>query len=378
MRSAATTNPTDSRYNLPMTYCVAWQHQGTAFLIADAAVTKRREPTSSHSTFGELHPFEKGFAVEESAIKLFRWPKLALTGAGDATTIRKLVWEIDKLLERGYPPWLALFAARPQPDANSQVHLEAVAATRMFGRVRLFRLTVQGEWELVPSDTTIHLGSPAIELKHLVHNVIGDAQKICTTTRAQLACVLATCQSLTVHHYLMAQGAGGAFSGLIVDRRGTHWQPDLGYLILDPENAVADESQPPQVQHGLHVSCAVRDDILFVSSSVRRGALAFISSTKQLNPAALLPRVTSAFALARDARDNRKYDFAAVISTRTSRVFVGEMVGRAETPYLKLEYGRTDENLALFVRMEKRVSNFLKADEQSPASHVLFLSDQAA
>jgi hypothetical protein len=366
----------DSQYGSAMTYCVAWQYRGSVFLVADSAVTSGREPASRHSSFGELHPFENGVAVEESALKVFRWPKLALTGCGDADAIREMVWEIDACLERGCPPWIALITARKRLKLKPGLTLEAVAATRLFGVVQLLRLTEEGEWKWVHPEMSVHLGSPAPELKGFVNGAIVDARRACATARTQLAAVLATCQSLTVHNHLMAQGAGGAFSGLIVNRHGTQWQPDMAYLIVDPDGMAAPATDLRVTRDGLHVSCIVRDDILFVSSPAKKGAVVFVASNKRDMPEGLRPRLTEAFADARRARDNCRYDFVGLISTRWPLTAVMDMAGRSETPYLKLELAKIGGERTLIIHLERRVAEALRNEPKSLENRVFFFSDE--
>ena len=72
----------------------------------------------------------------------------------------------------------------------------------------------------------------------------------------------------------MRQGIGGAFCGLYVDQQGTHWQPDMGYMLYDT-NHITKLKGDKSIEIGDSIGVFVRDDLLLVSSPITGGITAF-------------------------------------------------------------------------------------------------------
>lgn len=355
-----------------MTLCIAWRHKGTAFLIADAAVSRRTSgaPSSSTSTFGEFHKHGNGLTVEESAFKLFRWRGLALTCAGDVRPIREFIRLTDDWIKKGLPPWLAIAHARQTQQVQTDETFEAIAATRFLGAVRLFRLDDAGRWHRVPRDTAVNLGnlgSATQAYRDFVNGAIADATRSDQPATMQLATVLASCQSLTIHNDLLAQGVGGVFSGLMVDQAGTNWQPDMWYLILNPPDmkSLATESEGGS-RNTLYITCAIRDDVLFVSSPVASGTIAFISTAQNLPDGEIKARVLCSYELARSVRANCTFHYVAVISKTWPQTALVQMRGRRTSADLDLRCETSGSEEKLTVLMPERVGQIIRGERDEP------------
>jgi hypothetical protein len=357
-----------------MTYVVAWKHRDSVFIVADAATTKRAvgSPSSPRSSFGEAHIAKHDEVVEESAFKLFRWKNVAVSCAGDLGPILEFARRLDGHLTKRVPPWMALVAARAETKVPADKNFEAVAAVRFLGGSRLARLAKDGEW-LPSDDTIVHLGSPPVHLMSIVHTTIGDARRADKTPEVQLACVLASCQSLTVQQGLLEQGAGGAFSGLIFDRRGPRWQPDLAYLVLDPQGFTDTPVLPPANDVALYVSCVIRNDVLVVNSQAKSGTVAFVSPLTDLNNASVRQGVRDAFDKASAVRLKCAFEFVAIISTRWPLTAVVETRQQNRTASMRLSYAEEGPKpTALVLQLSSQVASALRGDRGEPATPRIF------
>jgi hypothetical protein len=352
-----------------MTYCVGWRSGRTAFLIADAASSTPfgGTPSSPTSTFGEWHKEDKNLTVEETSFKLFRWKNLALTCAGHSRPIREFVRTTDDGIARGLPPWVACAYSRSKQRLRPTESFEAVLAFNLFGRVRLFRLDAQGTWHWVERDAAVHLGSASQNNKEFVNGAIADTLRANQDPTAQIASVLAACQSLTVHNDLLAEGVGGAFSGVMVDSDGTRWQPDMGYLLLNPPDMQGiDADVPVETRNTLYITCAIRDDILFVSSPEKSGTIAFLSTKQDLPNTDVVAAVKRASESAKLVRARCFFPFIAVISKQWPQTALVQMHNRSTSADLKLIYEIVDNREKLTVLMSRRVGEILRGERAEP------------
>lgn len=355
-----------------MTLCIAWRYKGTAFLIADAAVSTRTNgmPSSPTSTFGEFHKHGCDLTIEESAIKLFRWKGLALTCAGHVRPIREFIRLTDDWIKRGLPPWIAVAHARQTQQAQMGETFEAIAATRFLGAVRLFRLDDVGRWHWVPRDTAVNLGNLGAATqayRDFVNGAIADATRSDQPASMQLATVLASCQSLTIHNDLLAQGVGGVFSGLMIDQAGTSWQPDMGYLILNPPDlkSLATESEGGS-RNALYITCAIRDDVLFVSSPQVSGTIAFVSTAQSLPDDEVKTRVRCSHEFARSVRANCSFQYVALISKTWPQTALVQMHGRRTSADLDMRCETSGSEEKVTVLMSERVGQIIRGERDEP------------
>jgi hypothetical protein len=367
----------DSRYQQAMTYVVAWKHRDSVFIVADSATTTKnvRPPRWPRSSFGEQHFANHDEVIEESAFKLFRRKNVAIACAGDVPPILDFVRRLDGYLAQGVPAWVALVAARAEMEVAPKQSFEAVAAVRFLAGSRLARLDKQGQW--VPSDDKIvHLGSPSVQLMSIVHTTISDARRANKAPEIQLACVLASCQSLTVQQGLLQQGAGGAFSGLVFDRRGPRWQPDLAYLVLDPVGFTNAPATPPPNEVALYVSCLIRNDMLIVNSQAKSGTVAFLSPLCDPNDSDVRERAAHAFHQASVARLECAFDFVAIISTRWPLTAVLEMRKQSSTAAARLSYAKEGTtHKALVLQLNSQVASALRGNQAEPQIPRIFFYD---
>lgn len=352
-----------------MTFCVAWRSGETAFLIADAASTRatRDGPTSSTSTFGEWHKHEDGYAVEESAFKLFRWRNLAVTCAGDVRSIRDFVRLIDDWLLKGLQPWLALAVAAATQKRRPNERFEAIAAARLLGKARLLRLDDDRVWHWVRRDAAVNLGSASGKTRDFVNGAIADALRANHPPMIQLTSVLAACQSLTVHNDLLAEGVGGAFSGLLLDSDGTRWQPDIGYVLLNPPDMQLLENAANEgTSNTRYITCAIRDDILFVSSPETAGTVAFLSIKRPTSPEDKVVAVRRAYEAARTVRQDCCFQFIGVISKQWPQTALVQMHGKARSNDIDMKCETLGPDEKITILMSGRVGEIIRGERDDP------------
>ncbi len=201
----------------------------------------------------------------------------------------------------------------------------------------------------------------------IVHTTVGDARRANKTPEIQLACVLASCQALTAQQGLLQARAGGAFSGLIFDRRGTRWQPDLAYLVLDPVGFADAPVLPPPNDVALYVSCLIRNDMLVVNSQAKPGTVGFLSPVCNPNDPEVRARANDALRQASVTRRACAFGFVAIISTRWPITAVIETRGHSRTAAVRLSYaGGDDAPNALILQLNSQVASALRGSHGEP------------
>jgi len=327
-----------------MTYCVGWQTPSEVFLVADAAITSTRAPVSSRTSFGELHVHNSSECVEEAAIKLYRWPTFAVTSAGDLGHILEFIRLIDSYLAASRPPHCAFADAASTISMPGKISpFESVGAFSLDGRPLLMSFNVSGSQRIEWNNSLIHLGSAGSQFRILVDESVGHILRhVESGPDARLACLLAVCQSFTVQNYVLESGFGGTFSGICVDSRGSRWQPDMGYALVDNQSMTLSKPETLPFNRPLSpfIGCIVREDILFVNSPLTGGTIAFASSTHPIEESELRRRVAAGAESAGAAGQNLEFDFVTILSRSSPTAVILETRKKPRTRHLGLGLAR--------------------------------------
>ena len=250
-----------------MTYCLGWKTHACAYLVADTAVTSARAPSMLRSSFGEQHVTGERESVEEGALKIISAPGAGLTFSAADATIGFAVADTFRLtLAAGLAPRQALKSAIISNVNPGRVDCSLLCAfvehsephLLSFNRDRDQRLVEHEVGELVQLGSLVGRGNIQPQISDAF---IGHLKKADLDAPAPLACALALCQSYGMHNPLLTHGVGGAFVGAYVDAFGFHWQPDMAYQLVTPD-------EPPEYPV---VFSFIRDDVLIVRSLLADG-----------------------------------------------------------------------------------------------------------
>jgi hypothetical protein len=250
-----------------MSFILGIKRGSAAYLLADTAMTGSQE-TYAISSFGESTVKSGHRSVQEGLLKITDFGTCAVAFAGDVQSALSVLEVMDRQLRRGVAPrdafrsgiesnWpltrriclLLIIPQLPSPallsfdsDSGSAAPMEHVGETVVrFGSI----------------------GPAYAELIRRMSEVVGSSANY---PERHLVAMLGFLQMLTVRDPILAQGAGGAFCGLLALHDRILWQKDILWLVGEKFTSADD--------FGWAMSFC-RDGVLFVRSSLSNSFRAF-------------------------------------------------------------------------------------------------------
>jgi hypothetical protein len=242
-----------------MTYCAGWKYSNSVYLFADSAATKNSPPTTTHSSFGELHAQVRGEHVEESLLKIIPLSDgIAVAFAGDVQLATSIIAFLRENLEANASDLRSLLSSittslGPFPR-DREVGLLLAASGSLGEPQLLYWNTVTG---LDASESDYYqIGSLTSYHSALTPQVLSLLDRGNLAPDRLLSVLTAVVQSYGVHDNLIEQNIGGLIFGLRTYAGQTIWQEDTNYVLY-----------LPQVKGPIWVSAFVRDNVVVLSSS---------------------------------------------------------------------------------------------------------------
>lgn len=255
-----------------MTYIVGVKLTNAAILCGDSVLTIDRQPKGarpSSSTFGERDDVQPSQWAGEGALKIINLGNSALALSGDFRRARAIVATYAQLLTLGGPPLESFESAVLTHGPYSQGEIGLLLAFTDEGAVRLFEFNRDDNAQIteVPDNEMVYFGSvhpmywnqTMYWLASILLNVTDDVDGL-------LVSLLGILQGFGVRDYLVPQGVGGVFAGLILGQDGARWQQDTLYVLTPPAGAFR------------AVSTCVRDNVLIVHSTLNEATSFFHDS----------------------------------------------------------------------------------------------------
>jgi hypothetical protein len=217
-----------------LTYCVGFVKDDTAFLVADSAVTSPSAPTTTHSSFGELHDKIRGDYVFEGAMKIVKLGDGAAAAfSGDLNqflpianflrdNIRRVetIPELFKSMTLSIGPFFgraAVILATSSAAGASLYHWDSDSGRLKSGDDFYTIGSIQALREYTPSITRI------------VHGVMKmEGHRLLNTTVALI-------QSYGVRNAMFQENIGGTIYGLLTHGGTTEWQRDTETILYDDD-----------------------------------------------------------------------------------------------------------------------------------------------
>jgi hypothetical protein len=242
-----------------MTYCVGWKYRDAVFLLADTAVTKNVQPSTSHSSFGQLHAEVRGEHVEEGLLKLVPLNSGTVAAfAGDvelATSCLEFIYgQMDAGTSLRDVCNALTISLGPFPEERPVDIL--IAFTDQEGRCELVHWNsslgldpTESDWYQIGSLTSYHADLTPALLSLFVSGSLD--------TERMLPVASAIVQSYGIHHDLLSMNVGGLVFGAQSRLGSVTWQPDTNYFIYSLDFSF----------RGI-ITAIARDNTLVVSSSI--------------------------------------------------------------------------------------------------------------
>lgn len=242
-----------------MTYCAGWKYLNSVYLLADTAVTKDSLPTTTHSSFGELHAQVRGEYVEESLLKIVPLSDgVAVAFAGDVQLATSIIEFLRENLEANASDLRLLLSSVTTslgPFSRDREVGLLLAASDALGESQLLRWDTVSGLDTSESDY-YQIGSLTSYHSALTPQVLSLLAKGNLAPDRLLSVLTAVVQSYGIHDNLIEQNVGGLVFGLRTHAGQTVWQEDTNYVLYDP-----------QVKSPIWVSAFVRDNVVVLNSS---------------------------------------------------------------------------------------------------------------
>lgn len=242
-----------------MTYCAGWKYSSSVYLFADTAATKDSPPTTTHSSFSELHAQVRGEYVEESLLKIVPVSDgIAIAFAGDVQLATSIIEFLSENLEANVSDLRSLLSSVTisfGPFSRDRTVELLLAASGPLGEQQLLCWnTVSG---LDTSDSDFYqIGSLESYHSAVTPLLLSILAKGSLAPDRLLSVLTAVVQSYGVHDNLIEQNIGGLIFGLRTEAGRTIWQEDTNYVLYDP-----------QIKNLIWISAFVRDDVVVLNSS---------------------------------------------------------------------------------------------------------------
>jgi hypothetical protein len=242
-----------------VTYCAGWKYKDAIFLLADTAVTKSAKPTTSHSSFGQLHAEVRGDHVEEGLLKLVPLGTGTVAAfAGDvvlATSCLDFLRDALPMATSMTGLLQALTLSLGPFAADRPVEI-LLAWTDSAGRCELMHWdTLRGigavgaDYYQIGSLTSYHAALTPALLSRLVAGNLDTAR--------MLSVASAVVQSYGVHDDLIPMNVGGLVFGVQTQQGVVTWQQDTSFVLYDPPFAFR-----------AFITAIARDNAVILSSSI--------------------------------------------------------------------------------------------------------------
>ncbi len=256
--STGVISPGSYRCNTSMTYCVGWKYRDAVFLLADTAVTKSARPSTTHSSFGQLHAEVRGEHVEEGLLKLVPLgPGTVAAFAGDVGLATSCLDFLRDALPTatstsGLLQALTLSLA-PFPTDRAVEILIAVTDAESCELIHWDTLRgidpADSDYYQLGSLTSYHADLTPAHLSQLVARNL--------PTDRMLSVATALVQSYGVHDDLIPMNVGGLVFGVQSRRGVVTWQQDTKFVLYDPAFGFR-----------AIIAAIARDNTLVLSSSI--------------------------------------------------------------------------------------------------------------
>ncbi len=253
-----------------MTFCIGWKTETSSFIIGDSAVTshdssnKHAEPESSFQEIqGNLTQDQH---ISEGAYKVLSEKDVGFALAGDSVFALQLINEIITRLDLGLDIQTSLtHAINNYPDFSSKPQIE-ILISYFDGQPKLFTLKNKRTQFLQEEDGLAIIGTPLPVLVQAVNEIYFTSTNfwlehvgLPENDEIFFIKVLAILQGFSSHFHTMADGIGGAYTGLYINNGGVNLQQDICYVITG-ENPEHDTSKFVSVHVNKHLFCIINSN----------------------------------------------------------------------------------------------------------------------
>ena len=165
-------------------------------------------------------------------------------------------------------------------------------------------------------------------------------------------------QSYGIHDYLLPNGVGGFFTGLSVTSEAIEWQPDLLYLIDEPNKDICSG-----------VATCMRDQYLIVNSTITNEPRVFVTTADGETDLARWSKEWEQFAKAYIT--NKLFDYVVLLGLEHRVVIVIEMRRKLESRALRFHADSPTEEGVTWFELRTDMISMLRRGFSQPEPDTL-------
>ncbi len=247
-----------------MTYCLAWKKDKRVYLIADSALSSKKDFIQKDiTTFGEVSGLYGQDYIQDIKLKIYSInSKLAVTFEGDVDIFEEIVEYIYQMINSTSIKdiFRDIEGTYGGQDLNIQL-IFVLYDTK--NRIFLF----DGN-HIIEKDDFAEIGSgkDITGLSHNIKSFINYIYPFTLDKNEYLAAIIAYTQLYMLKNDTFRYGVGGVIYGIYLDTK-IHWFRDLEYYLYDDGVEIGDT-----------VSVISRYSSVFSSSGVTRGSRFFLNT----------------------------------------------------------------------------------------------------
>lgn len=336
-----------------MSYVLGWKTQSNVYIAADSMITSAPTMIADQSSFGERQIREGGISVAERGMKIVVDNDLAIGLCGDFRIARNLASSVILGNRRLRDPMKAMqeMVVSNGPFTNG-CEVQLIIAWRGKPGPRLFCFNDDGSCSLreAACGEGFQLGSAHTMHKNITRQLF---KPLVAMERygpaAHLTAALGLLQSYGIHDYLLRDRVGGSFTGLSVTSEVITWQPDLLFLIDEPEKYIWPG-----------IATCVRDHNLIVNSTITHEPRVFMTTVNGENDFAQWSKRWGKFA--KSCITTQLFDFVVLLGLKRWVVIVIEMKRASMSRMLKFQSGSTAADSISWFELHKDMVSALRRE----------------
>ena len=255
-----------------MTYVIGWKHKNCVFLSSDIAITRKSKLNleNTQSIFGGSLINNDAISVNEECIKLFKINEKVIAGfAGDVSSALDVIQQLKVSLDEEDPMVMIEFITS-HLNAHKEGFTIIMGVIDKEHNARLLSYNLNSDDKLLEHEYSVQVGSLNREYKNRSKYICEELFKEVNISEAdELAIVNTFHQNLIIQDNLSAEGVGGIFFGLKLNKEGILWQEDTSLLIYEFREGMAlNSSNDPKVLFNYTgiINILERDDVIRYSS----------------------------------------------------------------------------------------------------------------
>lgn len=278
-----------------MTHVLGIRNNHAVYLIADCA-SSSHTPSNNHRTFSQIGQNLKQNSISyiaDDVCKILNFDRFAAAFAGNIDNANIAIASIQRLIDHGYDVTDALKitiqSIQPLPDDPNRKFALLIAQHDANHGPLLASFNLNNNKTILnhsPGSLVI-IGSGKQQTNlytETIHNIFDRLGTSDKSTHKTLVSILGCMNLLAVQHNLVDDRIAGIFFGILVDRSGCYWQPDITYVLINGQPPLSTEFITALVRNNILCSYSTITLIYRYLANSLTAPLIFNNNDPKINP----------------------------------------------------------------------------------------------